>query len=176
MLLAIIAYAKKIVADRYVRHWGALSIIFLCLSLDEILGLHEIMTNPLGSGLQPRGFFYPAWVILGAAFVFICLLLFLRFLAAIPPQTRRLFLIAGTLFVGGAIGMKLVEGYYADLRALHSQQPSMTYAIITTIEELLEMLAVVVFIYALLSYISSYMKGVSLRVNINDDRKQNRIA
>ena len=67
--------------------------------------------------------------------------------------------------------MKLVGGYYADLYALHSQQLNMTYAIITTIEELLEMLAIVVFIYALLSYISFYMKGVSLQVNIIKDRK-----
>ena len=99
VLLSIIAYTKKISADRYVRHWGALSIIFLVLSLDEILGLHEIMSNPLGSELQPRGVFYPAWVIPGASFVFICLLAFVRFLADIPSQTRRLFLIAGTLFV-----------------------------------------------------------------------------
>ena len=172
VLLAIIAYTKKISADRYVRHWGALSIIFLVLSLDEILGLHEIMFSPLGSELQPSSGFYSAWVILGVTFVFICLLAFGRFLAAIPLQTRRLFLTAGTLFVGGAIGMKLVGGYYADSYALHSQPLNMTYAIITTIEELLEMLAIIVFIYALLSYISFSIKGVSLQVNIIKDRKQ----
>jgi hypothetical protein len=41
-------------------------------------------------------------------------------------------------------------------------------------EEFLEMLGIVIFIYTLLSYISSYMKGVSLRVKFIDDRKQRR--
>lgn len=67
--------------------------------------------------------------------------------------------------------MKLLAGYHTDLLALHNQQPNMTYAIIMTIEELLEMLAIIVFIYALLSYISFYMKGVSIQVNIGNDRR-----
>ncbi len=44
--------------------------------------------------------------------------------------------------------------------------------VMTTVEEFLEMLGIVVFIYALLSYISSYMKDMDLRVRIIDDRKQ----
>lgn len=171
IFLAIIAYAKKLAGERYVRYWGALSIIFLCLSFDEVLGLHELMTSSLTSALHFKGFLYQGWVILGAVFVLICLLAFASLLTTIPAQTRRLFLIAGTLFVGGAIGMKPVEGYYTNLLALHSQQPNMTYAIIMTIEELLEMLAIIVFIYALLSYISSYMKGVSIQINIGNYKK-----
>lgn len=171
-LLATIACAKKVAGDRYVRSWGALSIIFLYLSFDELFSIHERMIDPLRSTLKASGFFYYTWVIPGAIFVLICLLAFLQFLTKLPAKTKRLFLIAGTVFVTGAIGIELVGGYYAELYG----ELNMTSVVLMTIEECLEMLGIVIFIYALLSYISLSMKGVSLRVNIIDDRKQRQSA
>lgn len=172
ILLGIIAYTKKIACERYVNYWRALSIIFLFLSLDESISIHEKFNEPLKEKLQTTGFLYFAWVIPGAIFAFICLLVFLRFLSALPAKTRRLFLIAGTVYVGGALGMELVGASYAYLHFAHLQYKDMTYAIITTIEETLEMLGIIIFIYALLDYIASYLKGVSLRINIIRDKKQ----
>ena len=42
----------------------------------------------------------------------------------------------------------------------------MTYALVTTVEELGEMLGVVIFIYALLSYLSQHLKPVLLSVRV----------
>jgi hypothetical protein len=168
ILLAIIAYAKKVAGERYVRHWKTLAIIFLYLFLDEALSLHEKTVKPLQAALQTSGFFNFAWVIPGSILVLICLLSFRQFLAHLPVKTRSLFLIAGAIYVGGALGMEMVGGYYADFYGLQN----MMFAILTTIEEFLEMLGIVVFIYALLSYINTYMRGVSLKVNIIDAKKQ----
>ncbi|MGI2902328.1 hypothetical protein [Tolypothrix sp. VBCCA 56010] len=172
VLLLIIAHAKKVAGELFVRHWTALSIIFLYLSGDEFMSLHERLIDPLRKTLNTSGFLYYAWVIPGAIFILICLLAFLSFLAALPAKTRYVFLIAGTIFVFGAIGTELVGGYYAEL---HGQQ-NIIYVIITTIEEFLEMLGIAVFIYALLSYISTYMKGMALRINIINDNKQRQNA
>lgn len=173
IFLTTIACAKKVAGDRYVRHWGALSIIFLYLSLEELISIHERMIEPLRTALSTSGFLYFAWVIPGAAFVLICLLAFLQFLTHLSAKTRRLFLIAGTLFVGGALGMEMVGGYHWYH---YGGQNTMYDILVVTIEEFLEMLGIVVFIYALLSYISSYMKGVSLRVHIIDDKKQGGVS
>jgi hypothetical protein len=171
ILLAIITYAKKVARNRYVPHWGALSIIFLYLSLDEALSLHEKTMEPLRSALKVSGFLYFTWVIPGAIFVIICLLSFLPFLIHLPAKTRRLFFLAGTIFVTGALGMEMVGGYYSSSYG----EENMIYQIIVTIEEFLEMLGVIVFIYALLSYMSFNMKGVELKVHITNDRKLRRI-
>ena len=168
ILLAIIAYGEKLAKRSYVNHWRALSIIFLFMSLDEVIMLHEKTIEPLRDKLDTSGFLYYAWVIPGAIFVVTLLLAFLGFLTALPAKTRRLILIAGTVYLGGAIGMELVGGYYAELNS----QYNITYAIITTVEEFLEMLGLLIFIYALLSYISSFMKCVSLQINIIADRKK----
>lgn len=165
ILLATIAYIKKLAHHRYVRHWGALSLIFLYLAFDEAFVLHEELMEPLRNKLNVGGLLYFAWVIPGAIFVATCLLAYLKFLTDLPPKTRGMFLIAGTVYVGGAMGMELLGGYHTELYGLEN----MTYVLITTFEELLEMLGIVVFIYALLSYISSYMKGVLLRLQIVED-------
>jgi hypothetical protein len=172
ILLAIITYAKKVARNRYVLHWGALSIIFLYISLDEALSLHEKTMEPLRSALKVSGFLYFTWVIPGAIFVIICLLSFMPFIIHLPKKTRRLFLLSGSIFVTGALGIEMVGGYYVSSYG----QENMIYQIIVTIEEFLEMLGVIVFIYGLLSYMSFNMKGVELKVHITNDRNLRRIS
>ena len=163
-LLAIIAFAKKKENAPYSLHWKALSIIFLYLSMDEASQLHEMTIKPLRSALNASGFLHYTWVILGIVFSLIVVLAYLRFLADLPRKTRNLFLVAGAIFVGGALGMEMIGGYYSSLYAgqpiplLRFCNINLNYQMIATVEELLEMLGIVVFIYALMSYISLHVK------------------
>ena len=163
-LLAGIALAKRIAGDRYALSWSALWIIFLYLSLDEGAQIHEQSIRPLRSAFNAGGFFYYTWVVPGAAFVFVFVLAYLKFLAHLPTKTRYLFLVAGALYVGGALGMELLGGRHADLYGIYN----MSYVMLVTGEEVLEMLGVIVFIYALLSYLSSYLKD--LHIHFGDER------
>lgn len=175
VLLATIAYVKKVTAQRYVLHWGALSALFFYLCWDEALSVHETLNDPL-SRLNTKGAFFFAWVIPGTIFVLICGLVFLRFLTHLPAKTRRRFLTAASLYIGGALVVEMLGGYYADSTGVFVDivepfVPSLPYMLITTFEEFLEMLGIAVFIYALLSYMSSYM-NLDLRVRFLKDRKQ----
>lgn len=177
LLLAVIASAKKIEGNSYAPHWVVLAFIFLFLSLDETASIHEGL-NLLRSQLKVSGFLFYFWVIPYAAFVLIFVLAYLRFLGALPAKTRLLFFLAGSVYVAGAIGMEIMEARYASFYGENmlynsNSSQSMMYEIMTIVEEFLEMLGVLVFIYALLSYISSYMKG-GLRFEIVDYRKQRR--
>jgi hypothetical protein len=180
VLLALIAVAKRRRRDRYSLHWLGLSIILLLLSMDEVLHAHETLgggeIQPLLSnflGLSPSGFTYFFWVVPAAAFVLIFVLAYLGFLVRLPKQTRRLFLVAGTLFVLGALGFemlsaRIVSEYGIENWASVGGIPKILVGLQTTIEEFLEMLGVAVFVYALLSYIGSYMKELTIRVRIDD--------
>lgn len=167
IILGFIANVKKAIRGAYANYWIALSIIFSFFAVDEFASLHEKLIEPLRAslnaiGFNTSGFFHFAWVIPGAAFVFICLLAFTQFLSNLPTRTRRLFLLAGSLYISGTLGMEMIGGYYSSLNG----ENNIIYAIIVTIEESLEMLGVAVFIYSLLHYISYYMKGTSLQINI----------
>jgi hypothetical protein len=160
LLLATIAVAKKRDGAHYVFHWTALSIIFLFLSLDEAASVHEMTIDPLKAALNAGPVLYHTWVVLGAAVVLTIVVAYWRFLSDLPSPTRRLFLTAGIIYVGGALGIELLGGWYAALYGYYN----MTYAMIVTIEEFFEMQGIVVFIYALMSYISLHLKEVRVRI------------
>jgi len=163
-LLGIIALVKRKQDDDYARHWGILSLIFLYLSVDEAAVIHEMAVKPLRDLFDLGGFFYYGWIIPAGIIVLVVGLAYLKFLLHLPSRTRRLFIVAGGIFVGGAIGMESISGL---LDYLYSQERMASDAIVImfeTIEEFMEMLGIVVFIYALLDYASSHLKPVSFHI------------
>lgn len=158
-LLAVIARAKRFARDPYVWHWAVLAVIFLGFSFDEAASLHEMLVKPLRAALHARGVLYFTWVIPAAAFVLVVGLSYLRFLAHLPEGTRRRFIIAGGLFIGGALGVELAGGYVADM----SGGDNLLQAGLVALEEGMEMVGIVVFIHALLSYLGAQVGEVRIR-------------
>ncbi|NEO61467.1 MAG: hypothetical protein F6J98_13905 [Moorea sp. SIO4G2] len=172
ILLAIIAQAKKVEGNRYAFHWKLLAFIFLYLCLDEGLSLHEHVITPLRK-LGFSGFLYHAWVVPAALILPIIGLLFLRFLFSLPSKTRRLFIIACCLFIGGAMGMEVIGGNHADLYG----EDNLNYEIIVTIEEFLEMLGIIVFLHSLLSYMNRFqIRDFGIRVQVNTNKAASRLG
>jgi len=169
MLLAVIAQVKKIVGDRYVTHWRALAIIFVFLSLDEAMSLHEKFVEPLRDRFNTGGIFYYAWVIPASILVVVFCLTFSRFLLALPAKTKRLFLIAGTVYVAGALGLEMVAGVYDNIYGMDN----IVIAALTSIEEFMEMSAIAIFIYALLTYMDTYLKGWSVKIDSANKLERN---
>jgi hypothetical protein len=165
ILLAVIGLANKREGNPYANQWLVLAAIFLYLSLDEAASLHEMAGRLLKPMLQAAGYFhgflYFTWVVFGAIFVLIVALAYLRFLAALPAKTRYLFLIAGTLYVGGALGIEILGARYTYFYGAEN----FTYTMFVTVEEGFEMLGVVVFLYALLSHLGSSLSSVRILVN-----------
>ena len=162
ILLAVIGLANKRRSNPYAFQWLGLAAIFLYMSLDEAASLHEMMDLPM---LEAIGYFHGllffTWVVFGAIFVLVVALAYLRFLAALPIQTRSLFLIAGGLYVGGALGIEILGARHAYLYGFGN---NFAYAMYVACEEGLEMLGNVVFLYALLSHLDSTMSGVHILV------------
>ena len=54
------------------------------------------------------GIFYFAWVIPATALLILLAIGFLPFFRSLPAETRRLFLVAGAIFLGGALGAEVI--------------------------------------------------------------------
>lgn len=162
-LLAVIAVLKKRERDSFAGHWTALAIIFMLLSMDEASSTHELLTAPLRNLLQTGGFLYFAWVVPGLAFVLAIAIIFWRFLMHLPTRTRRLFVIAAIVYIAGVIGTELVAGWYVELYGRNN----LTYSFLAMLEEILEMTGVIVFVYALLDYMTVKVGEVRFRVRSN---------
>ena len=161
LFLLVIGLAKKHGGDRYGSHWLVLSIIFFCLSIDEAASLHEMSTIPLRTAFDTTGYLDDAWVIGGGTFALAVFVALLRFLAALPGRTRNLFMMAGVLYVGGAVGMEIFGSNY---NVLYGRQ-TLAYSLMATAEEGLEMFGIVVFLYALSSYMASHVNRVVIWVS-----------
>jgi len=70
----------------------------------------------------------------------------------------RLFILAGITYVGGVLIMEMISARYSGL---HGSQ-NVRYQMMTVVEEFLEMSGIVIFIYALLSYIASQVRCVTI--------------
>ncbi|MEG4530881.1 hypothetical protein [Microcoleus sp. D2_18a_D3] len=168
LLLGAIAHVKNLDSDRYKQHWKILSFIFLYLSLDEAGQLHEKFIDPMRSLLKATGVLYFTWIVPIGFLVAIFLFSYSKFLFHLPVSTKKLFVAATALYIGGAMGMEMPGGYLASTTGAEN----VSYVIVTTIEESLEMLGIVVFIHALISYIKTYVGGVSWNIYIPGKHSQ----
>jgi len=164
-LLAVIARSERLVGDpRHGRHWRLLSLIFLGLAFDELLSFHEELIGRVHLGAFSR-FTLFSWVVVGAGLVVAVAVAFSGFLMRLPAATRRLFLLAGAMFVGGSIGVEVVGGHVSSLAG----QDNLAYMVATHVEEVLEMAGIVVFIYALLSYLRRVAHTVVVELHLDGE-------
>ncbi len=163
-LLAIIATSKKKTKDVYALHWKILAFIFLYLSIDEAAILHEMTVKPLREMFQLGGFFYYGWIVPAGLVVLVTGLAYVKFLINLPQRTKILFIIAGGIFVGGAIGMESFSGLYDDMFIQGKIESDGFVIIFETIEEFMEMSGIVIFIHALLDYMNSQLETISFNI------------
>lgn len=151
-LLALIAVVRRRGGGGDWRAWGGLSLLFLLVCGDEALALHERLILPLQGLLGASGFLFFAWVIPYGLLVGLLALLYLRFLYRLPAPTRSGLVLAAGLFLAGAVGLEMVGGQlYEELGGV----PDLLYSAVVTLEELLEMSGVLVFIHTLLRYLEN---------------------
>jgi hypothetical protein len=148
-LLGLIAFAVRGGARSTMFYWMGLAAVFVLLSLDEMLVLHEKLIEPVRAALDTSGVFHYAWVIPYGIFVLLFAALYVRFLARLPRRTATLFVVAGGMFVAGAVGVEMIGGHWF---VTHGRENVM-YVVLQTLEETLEMTGIVVFIYALTEYL-----------------------
>lgn len=161
LLLFVVALVKKKEQSMYTWRWRLLAFIFLYMSVDESAGLHEMFIYPLREHFHLTGILYFSWVIVGAAVVLGLGLYYLKFLIALEPKLRFRMICAGLLYVGGALGLELIGGYYYDLHG----KDNLTYSLITTIEETLEIAGVMVLMHALHSYLKNHLSQFTLQIS-----------
>lgn len=160
--LAGIAVMKRLARDRWTRHWGGLAVIFLLLGWDEIVEVHERFVEPLRRAFDLQGFLFFGWVIPAGMAVAFFAFAYLRFTLALPSRSRMLFIIAAITFVTGALVFEAIGGaYYESI----DQSTDMTYVLISTVEETLEMAGLIVFLHAVLTGLSAALRNGEIRVN-----------
>jgi hypothetical protein len=152
LLLATIGTMVRRSGAPFWRHWMVLAAIFLFLSLDESAGIHELTMEPLQrvNGIV-HGAFRAQWVMIGLAAVAVVAAAYARFFFHLSGRERAHVLVAGILFVGGAIGIEMATQAMYGEDYDPSLKEGLAYVIGAHIEEGLEMVGLAVFIDFLLA-------------------------
>ena len=158
ILLLIISVLNWRQSRSSIRYWGALCLGFFFMAADEGWSYHEQIDQP-GNFFDAKNFhglLHFAWIIPFLIILPILLFYFWKFLMGLSFKTRKYFLLAAIIYIGGAIGFESIGGYLVDTIGRNNWW----YYLVVTSEEGLEMFGVIVFIYALLDYLQINYKEV----------------
>lgn len=130
--------------------WYLLSAVFAFLAFDEALSIHERLIPLMRDILPVDGPLYYGWVVPYAGLVLILAAYYLPWTLRQPTPIRNTFVIGGALYVGGAIGMEMLGGWYystTDVPFMDGKTRHLAGDLILTLEELGEMTGLMIFAY-----------------------------
>ncbi|MBD0335152.1 MAG: hypothetical protein ICV62_06670 [Cyanobacteria bacterium Co-bin13] len=167
VLLYTIAAATR--GARKKLYWQGLSLVFLFLSADELLELHENINRLLNSATQVGDSISGTdrWDVFSLMLFAIVGLSYFRFFLSLPQRVKRLFLVAAASFVIGGAGIEFVGVNF--LPSVY-HQPIFLAEVISTVEEFLEMLGSCLFISGLLAYTQSELETIQLEFVAPQDK------
>lgn len=144
-LLSVRAAAARQAAERHARHWMVLATIFFLGALDETAQFHEVANEQIASAAGVSGDALP-WVAPAAVLVLAVVVAYRELVRDLPEPVRRRAILGGVLLVSGALGLELLEAASA---ALDTESGDLADGLVSTVQELLEMLGVVFILDAL---------------------------
>lgn len=157
ILLASVARSHLKIKSRK-WFWWILSGVFLFLGFDELLRIHENIRGNSSSLIEASGTFLYNWVIFYGSAVILLGIIIIKPLFQLPKKTLYKFLFAGFIFLFGAIGLENIVGGYVWHQELNQSMVIRlpVLFVLSTLEELFEMLGVSFFIYAILEFKNLY--------------------
>lgn len=145
----LVAVHARIV-DTDLRYWAGIAAMLLYVGVDEAVQLHEPVMYQMRRIHPLGGYLYFDWTLPAIVILSVVGLLYLRFLLRQPPPLRNRLIVAAAVYVSGALGMELVDGKYASIHG----ENNLTYDLLTTVEETLEMIGAALMLRAMLRRIS----------------------
>ena len=160
ILLLMISAAKTAGKDRFRRHWCGLAALSLYLAFDKGTALHTYVFKQIRTWVNGFMTFFPyhRWVFsLGIALI-ILVLFYLKFIAALPKETRVLAFIALATYYTGFL---LIERFGEDFAAIYGVD-SLIHSTLQTLGRTLQMSGLAAAIFTLLDYFEMTLSNLSL--------------
>jgi len=130
--------------------WITIGLVFILLSFDENIRIHERVTDLVRSALPGDILPYTGFEIPYLAVMAVLGLFMLPWFFNLDRPSQILFSISGVIFLSGAVGFEQIASLYYDINeAARSGEADMIGDIFVTIEETLEITGVGLFLYAM---------------------------
>lgn len=150
LLLFLIWKHEKSQQGKDAMGWLGLSMVFLYLGFDESSKIHENLGDLLEMYIEAEGYLYFPWSIAYLSIFLVLVILYLPFFLRLDRSTKIRFVTAAVVFVTGAAGFDIISAN----EAYENGTETILYSVLYTIEELMEMMGLVLFIRALLNLVN----------------------
>lgn len=152
LLLYLLYRSRRKVKSEDYRCWQLLSLLFFGLAMDESISIHENFAN-VYEFLVARGWFPSMldsheWLPFGVLFLVIAAVVVLPQLRKVNFQTAKLMVLAGVVFVTGAVGFEYLGAVMLDTGFVASKNEPIYHAR-RLFEEGFEMYGIVLFNWAI---------------------------
>ncbi|WP_371173956.1 hypothetical protein [Buchananella felis] len=168
IILAVAAVFVAFLSRRFWFMWLLIAAVALYGSADEATEIHEEFWS-YGDAITPYlayDFFSYRWAVFGSVVVIAVPVLLAPLLYRLPLDVLKRLVIAGLVFVGGAVGVETLSGH---LDPILGPMTSKMLAIIH-IEEYLELLGVIAAVWAVLSMCEWKRTETGLQVRCREYR------
>jgi hypothetical protein len=147
------------------RRWGVLGLVFVAMSLDETVALHERLGSGVTDtlGVEATGALRHPWVVAGAVLAAALAVVTVRAIGTLPWQRCRWAALGLDVYVGGALGLEAASGAVLDAAG-----DGLGYAAVSWAEEAAEMVGALISCCALLSALDVRVHDGTLRVALAD--------
>lgn len=130
--------------------WLALAGIAFLLAADEAAQIHELFDKNAGwtePFFEPSGVLLEPWVVAYGILALVVSITFAPFIFKLQPRLRNALILSGGMYVGAAIGFEMIGAVERG-----GAGETLWYETVNSAEEMLEMTAVIIAIFALLRF------------------------
>ncbi|MDP9408322.1 MAG: hypothetical protein M3P95_10785 [Actinomycetota bacterium] len=159
LLSALAALVAGAQGDSWSRNWWTIAAVFVFLSLDEVGTLHEDLITPIRDAFDLGGVLYLSWIVPAVGLGLLFLVSQVRFLRHHWHTIGRDLVVAGVLFVAGAVGVEMAEAVVAE-RGLKT---TLANDLLTGLQEFVEIGAVMMAAVALLRHLVTTLGMPTIR-------------
>lgn len=147
--------------------WLALAVIFAFLSADEWFSFHEHLGALVPHNIEAgSGVLFFAWIVPYGIATLVIGAIFLPWLFRLDARTRNRILVAGFVYVSGAVGFEMLGGeYYSSLpQGVDFADGTPIGDLLATVEETLEFTGTVLFLMVLFERLCGKRSGLRWHV------------
>ncbi len=136
--------------------WLFLSSVFVFLAFDESISIHERLINPLRQALGATGIFYYAWIIPYGIGVGLVSIFAIPVFWRMQKRIRFWFGLSAATYLVATIGLEMISGKYL---VMMNEQKDIVWIFMVTLEESLEMVGLIILVYAQLLLLRDKYNG-----------------
>lgn len=162
LLNGLVSHARH---KAFSRRWSLLALIFLALSMDEVIALHErtmVLGRQIVGWIIPNFALYNAWVVFAPFVLAAAGLAYWPVFQQLPRPVKIKMLMAVLVYLAGAIGVEVVGGQRFELLA----RTDWIIVTLVHVEEALEMAGALLFADALFASLAAQLAGRPLEITV----------